>query len=209
MCIRDRSGTVVEFYLSAADALGQVRAWPAPARQLDGTLGQAANAVYFVDDSPIEAGPLYRVVMTGPELRDRERITSGSRSDARMNATFISRDENGTTCRYLVGVRNRGNGSRGRKPSNFRIHFRSDAPWQGQTDLNLNGQFSWLQHIGSVLSLKSGVAAARAWPVRVRLNQNDPTAAGPGNWSFGFYACLLYTSPSPRDATLSRMPSSA
>ena len=24
-----------------------------------------------------------------------------------------------------------------------------------------------------------------------------------------FYACLLYTSPSPRDATLSRMPSSA
>ena len=25
----------------------------------------------------------------------------------------------------------------------------------------------------------------------------------------GFYGCLLYTSPSPRDATLSRMPSSA
>ena len=25
----------------------------------------------------------------------------------------------------------------------------------------------------------------------------------------GYYACLLYTSPSPRDATLSRMPSSA
>ena len=25
----------------------------------------------------------------------------------------------------------------------------------------------------------------------------------------GLYACLLYTSPSPRDATLSRMPSSA
>ena len=32
-------------------------------------------------------------------------------------------------------------------------------------------------------------------------------------WDTGFwapvYACLLYTSPSPRDATLSRMPSSA
>ena len=26
---------------------------------------------------------------------------------------------------------------------------------------------------------------------------------------FGFLSCLLYTSPSPRDATLSRMPSSA
>ena len=38
-----------------------------------------------------------------------------------------------------------------------------------------------------------------------------------GEWSFGAgvlffpvsYICLLYTSPSPRDATLSRMPSSA
>ena len=32
---------------------------------------------------------------------------------------------------------------------------------------------------------------------------NGPKALG------GIYACLLYTSPSPRDATLSRMPSSA
>ena len=182
------SGTVVEFYLSVTDALGQARTWPAPACQLDGTLGQAANAVYLVDDSPVESGSLYHVVMTGSELRDRERITSGSRSDARMNATFISRDEKGLECRYLVGVRNRGNGSRGRKPSNFRINFRSDKPWQGQTDLNLNGQFSWVQHIGSVLALKSGVAAARVWPVRVRLNQNDPTEAGLGGSSFGFYA---------------------
>ena len=30
-----------------------------------------------------------------------------------------------------------------------------------------------------------------------------------GNPYFGIIACLLYTSPSPRDATLSRMPSSA
>ena len=29
-----------------------------------------------------------------------------------------------------------------------------------------------------------------------------------GKW-IGFFTCLLYTSPSPRDATLSRMPSSA
>ena len=39
------------------------------------------------------------------------------------------------------------------------------------------------------------------------------TAAATGNavdWSAGAtYICLLYTSPSPRDATLSRMPSSA
>ena len=29
------------------------------------------------------------------------------------------------------------------------------------------------------------------------------------NFKAGNYLCLLYTSPSPRDATLSRMPSSA
>ena len=29
------------------------------------------------------------------------------------------------------------------------------------------------------------------------------------NLESGYYNCLLYTSPSPRDATLSRMPSSA
>ena len=28
-------------------------------------------------------------------------------------------------------------------------------------------------------------------------------------YALGYYFCLLYTSPSPRDATLSRMPSSA
>ena len=36
-----------------------------------------------------------------------------------------------------------------------------------------------------------------------------PTQYGGGGGDFGHCACLLYTSPSPRDATLSRMPSSA
>ena len=35
---------------------------------------------------------------------------------------------------------------------------------------------------------------------------SDPDAIRVGQM---FYICLLYTSPSPRDATLSRMPSSA
>ena len=37
---------------------------------------------------------------------------------------------------------------------------------------------------------------------------NSGQAAG-GLWSMNGYACLLYTSPSPRDRTRSRMPSSA
>ena len=41
---------------------------------------------------------------------------------------------------------------------------------------------------------------------------NTVTMAMPTRWrdnAFMDYVCLLYTSPSPRDATLSRMPSSA
>ena len=38
---------------------------------------------------------------------------------------------------------------------------------------------------------------------------DDPDPAGHGNYVNNPYNCLLYTSPSPRDATLSRMPCSA
>ena len=41
---------------------------------------------------------------------------------------------------------------------------------------------------------------------RATKNINDYTTECLSNL---FYSCLLYTSPSPRDATLSRMPSSA
>ena len=47
----------------------------------------------------------------------------------------------------------------------------------------------------------------------VALNFEDGEARRLNEWSFGqlctLCGCLLYTSPSPRDATLSRMPSSA
>ena len=47
------------------------------------------------------------------------------------------------------------------------------------------------------------------------LSKSDPMFGSAADWNAGFkadypsYTCLLYTSPSPRDATLSRMPSSA
>ena len=41
-----------------------------------------------------------------------------------------------------------------------------------------------------------------SWPRNINLSPD-------GNWLLAAGACLLYTSPSPRDATLSRMPSSA
>ena len=39
--------------------------------------------------------------------------------------------------------------------------------------------------------------------------RNASGAPGPAYWQQQANVCLLYTSPSPRDATLSRMPSSA
>ena len=38
---------------------------------------------------------------------------------------------------------------------------------------------------------------------------NNNTASNTFSWTYATTACLLYTSPSPRDATLTRMPSSA
>ena len=42
-----------------------------------------------------------------------------------------------------------------------------------------------------------------------RLHADQALVVGEGARDAGLEACLLYTSPSPRDATLSRMPSSA
>ena len=47
--------------------------------------------------------------------------------------------------------------------------------------------------------------SAMSWPLDPMVGANETVAAGNGSGN----ACLLYTSPSPRDATLSRMPSSA
>ena len=48
------------------------------------------------------------------------------------------------------------------------------------------------------------------WCAWKRENEIDPMRLRPHPYEFCmYYDCLLYTSPSPRDATLSRMPSSA
>ena len=44
---------------------------------------------------------------------------------------------------------------------------------------------------------------------RAEATMTDATAVGQDAQATGLRSCLLYTSPSPRDATLSRMPSSA
>ena len=55
-----------------------------------------------------------------------------------------------------------------------------------------------------------GTAADAAVAVQMMLNLVEPQSSGIGGGAFMLYwDCLLYTSPSPRDGLLSRMPSSA
>ena len=49
---------------------------------------------------------------------------------------------------------------------------------------------------------------AAAFGAQVRSHKKEKTKDGKA-YDFGFATCLLYTSPSPRDRTRSRMPSSA
>ena len=44
---------------------------------------------------------------------------------------------------------------------------------------------------------------------KAKVNKSMQQASGIYKGVYALYGCLLYTSPSPRDATLSRMPSSA
>ena len=120
--------TIVEFYFEARDAGSHTRIWPAPAL-IDGAPAQAANLLYQVDDSVYGgAQPLYRLILTAADQAELSQINRNSppppcpnndqtRSHAEMNGTFISLDGTGVACRYNVGIRNRGNGSRnlGRK----------------------------------------------------------------------------------------------
>ena len=58
------------------------------------------------------------------------------------------------------------------------------------------------------MSADSGISQERLFTVLVEPHFSEK-AAIVGDKSNQYAFCLLYTSPSPRDATLSRMPSSA
>ena len=102
-------------------------------------------------------------------------------------------------------------------------HGHSHAPKVTQNNIRrvglaaiLTGLFMIAEIIGGVVSgslaliadaghmFTDFVALALAW-LAFRISARPPNE----RYSFGYNRCLLYTSPSPRDATLSRMPSSA
>ena len=157
------NNAIVEFYVEASDAEGLARIWPGPVRELDGTMAQVANVLYQVDDLRYAGEPpLYKLILRESDYAELYAIGHASngdqRSDAQFNATFLSLDGTGTECRYAVGVRNRGHGTRNKQPNNWRINFRSDELWRGVSGLNFNGHYPHLQHLGAALSLASGLA---------------------------------------------------
>jgi hypothetical protein len=192
--------TIIDFYIEATDAQGNVRTWPAAARQLNGSFAQTANMLYQVDDSEYTGTqPLYKFIMTEVERAELLAIGSGcysvsnpcqSQSDAQMNGTFVAMDGTGAQLRYTVGIRNRGHGTRNRKPNNYRVNFRSDDTWKGVTALNINAQYTWLQHFGAVISLRSGVAGANARAIQLRVNNANLAFSGNLDRTYGSYVAL-------------------
>ena len=177
------NNTVLEFYFRAVDAQNNARTWPGPAINAPdgvGPSGQVANALLQVDDtvySITNALPLYKMIMTTAEYTEMNNIhNAGSSSDAQMNATFISIDGGGIETHYLVGVRNRGHGSRG--SGNYRIGFRSDDSWKGVSAVNFNAVNPYAQHFGSVLARRSGAQGPAVYVAQVRLN-NVSRLGGP------------------------------
>ena len=201
------NGTIIVFHVSASDG-SLSRTWPAPVLGDDAALtpAQTANCLYQVDDTVYSAAmPLYRIVMKAADKTELAFINSGgtggahpypyytgesadqTMSHARFNASFVAIDGTGTSLRYRVGVRNRGNGSRSRSPQGLNVMFPNDDPWNGATQFNLNSQYTPWQLFGAALFAKAGVPAPQSRAVQFRWNSLNP--AGSGSPAYGFYAC--------------------
>ncbi len=182
--------TIIEFYIEAGDLEGATRAWPAPARDSNDNPIQQANALFQVDDSTYSGNqPIYRIIMTEAERAYLRLVHDNqNRSDATMNATFISIDGAETSVRYNVGIRNRGAGTRSAWPMNYRVSFPNDHTLNGLRGMHLNTQFTHAQLAGYALALRSGIDTEAARVVQVRVNGMN--LAGAGSPQFGSYVQL-------------------
>jgi len=178
-------GTIVEFYVEAEDAAALARTWPAPS-EVDGVGRQVTNALYLVDDShvapadrPPGTKPTYAIIMTETERAELADIGAGGgdqNSDAQMNATFISVNGSDVEARYIAGVRNRGHGSRGQPPNNYRVNFANDRPWKSVTRVTINSKYTNSQLIGMTFFRMAGLPASDALGVQVLVNGTDLSA---------------------------------
>ncbi|MFI5380704.1 MAG: lamin tail domain-containing protein [Tepidisphaerales bacterium] len=188
------TGRIVEYYVQATDADGRTRFWPAPTDAAGTQHG--ANALYQVDDTVYTGTqPIYRFVIPMDEWIDwSTMMDSGNgaeRSDVQMNGAFVAINGTGTDLRYLVGLRNRGNGARNKRPHSLHLNIPNDHAWRGITGLDLNARYVELQLTANVLASLSGLLAPYGEAVQVRVNA---VSGGPnvvpndtGSVQFGSY----------------------
>ena len=183
------NNTVVEFYVKATDAQNNSRTWPGPT---DVTGVQGANALYQVDDTAYSGTqPLFKLIMTDAERQELVtigNITPDDQSNAAMNGTFISSDGVGQDLRYLVGIRNRGGGSRNANINNYRVNFGNFNAWHNEVKINLNAIFSADEVVGNALAAAAGVPAQWVSAVQVRVNNADLASAGGTDGMYGSYS---------------------
>jgi hypothetical protein len=197
------NGAIIEFYLDARDGGNHSRTWPAPALDETLTAVQTQNCLYQVDDTAYTAAqPIYRMVMKPADKAELVQINATtpaapypygpgetaadqSYSHANFNTTWITTDGTGSEVRYLVGVRDRGHGSRKKLPESFNVVFPNADTWKNTTSLNLNTQYTYSQLFGSALFRKAGLAGPESRAVQVRWNAAN--AINAGTPSYGFY----------------------
>jgi VCBS repeat-containing protein len=165
------NSTIIEFYVRASDGTN-LRTWPAPTNT-----GQNANALFQFDNESFTAHiPIYRTIISQAD-EDRFPFTNRA-SNAEMNTTFIADNCGDISVRYLCGMRIRGASSRNDTPPPTRLNIPADNNWNGETRLNLNTQYAWLQFIGMQFFQKSGIAAPDTIRVAMRRNGVDQTEQG-------------------------------
>ncbi|MGI9240035.1 MAG: tandem-95 repeat protein, partial [Verrucomicrobiales bacterium] len=191
----DENGAIYEFYVEASDGVN-TRTWPAPT-----DIGQNANALFQFDDEEFTGSyPIYRTIIT---QADENRFPFNNRqSDAELNATFIADNCGDVSVRYLSGLRIRGASSRNDTPPPTRVNVASDDPWDGETRLNLNTQFTWLQFIGMKFFQASGLPAPDTKRIAMRRNgadQSEPRQEG--------YGSIVHVQPLQEEFLDSHIPS--
>ncbi|HUF62906.1 MAG TPA: lamin tail domain-containing protein [Verrucomicrobiales bacterium] len=195
------NGSVVEFYVEVSSAAGR-RTWPAPST----VFGQrVANALYQVDDAADPPGmPVYRLILSVPEERAFRPGSFDRRSDAEMNATFIAGRGAEWEVRYLAGVRYRGNSSRNQVPPTLRVNLAGDRPWNGETSLNLNARFGFLQALAMETFHRAGLPAPEARLVRLHINGIDQMP--PSSNTATHYGAYVHMQPLGSDFVTDQFP---
>jgi hypothetical protein len=188
---------ILDGAMSAGDLAGLV----AGNSYTGGPTAQSANALYQIDNSANSgAQPMYRMILTAAEQAELAAMSApatctdimdidarcDARSDAQMNATFITTAAGAageTELRYTAGVRLRGNNTRVQIPnqerfSNYRVNIPTDHELDDRSALNLNARDTESQLAGSVLWKAAGLPAADARAVQLRINGTTQLSSG-------------------------------